>query len=63
VELATGATAVGFATAALLQIERPRGHGLVAQEVLEHPAHGVVGAAELLAEFGEVVAGHLHVIY
>jgi hypothetical protein len=49
VELAAGATAIGFATAALLQIEGARGHGLVAQEVPENPAHGVVGATELLA--------------
>ena len=62
VELAAGATAVGFTTAALLQIEGPWGHGLVAQEVLENAARGVVGTAELLAELGEV-AGHLHVYY
>lgn len=62
VELATGATAVGFSTAAFLQIEGPRGHGLVAQEVLENAARGVMGAPELLAEFREFT-GHLRVIY
>jgi len=62
VELAASATAVGFAAAALLQIERARGHGLVAQEMFENAARGVVGTPELLAELGEV-AGHLHVKY
>jgi hypothetical protein len=62
VELAAGATTVGFAAPALLQIEGARGHGLVAQEVFENAAHGVVGTPELLAQFREV-ADHLHVIY
>ena len=35
---------------------------MVAQEVAEDAAGGVMGASELLAELAEVV-GHLHVIY
>ena len=62
VELAAGAAAVGFATAAFLQIERARGQGLIAEEVAEEAAGGVMGMPELLAEFAKVV-GHLHVIY
>jgi hypothetical protein len=62
VELAAGAAAVGFAAPALLQIEGARGQGLVAQEVAEDTAGGVMGTPELLAEFGDVV-GHLHVVY
>ena len=63
VEMAAGAAAVGFTTAALLQIEGARGHGLIAQEELENAARGVMRTTELLAQFGEVVAGHLHVRY
>jgi hypothetical protein len=61
-KLAARATTAGFATAALLKIKGAWGHEIVALEVSQGSAGGLVRTPEQLTEFRQVF-GHLHAIY
>ena len=56
VELAGGATAVGFSAFAAQQVKRALDHRLGALEAAQGGGQGRVSAPELLAEFGQVSA-------
>ena len=63
VELAGGATAVGFSALAPEEVKRALHHRLGALETAQGVGQRGVGAPELLAEFGEVVAQSVSLIY
>jgi hypothetical protein len=56
VQLAAGATAIGFSTPAPKQVKGALDHRLGALEAAQSVGHGRISAPELLAEFGEVGA-------
>jgi hypothetical protein len=62
VKFAPGTAAVGFTTAALLEIERAGSHEVLALEVAQGASSGLIGAPKLLAKLLQII-GHLHMLY
>src|SRR5271157_4939225 len=62
-ELAGGATAVGFSALAAQQIKGPLNHRFGALEAAQGGGQGRVGAPELLAKLGKVGAQTVSLIY
>ena len=63
VELAGGATAVGFSTLALEQVKRSLNHPIRTLQTAQGVGQGGVSAPELLAEFGQVGTQYASLIY
>jgi len=62
VELAGGATAVGFSTLALEQVKGSLNHRIRTLQTAQGVGQGRVSAPELLAEFGKVGAQYVSLI-